>query len=315
LLNTTGLASCISCPGGGASAIGSATCIQCPIGTATNGGATCVNCAIGTYNDRIGSIACTQCPGGTANNVLSATSLRACLTCPSGKFAGAGSSVCAPCSVGTFSSSTGPVTAASFQTSFNVVASYPNYIIDGVVNPTLNLVVGVTYRFTLTVADNSAHPFEIRSGLTSIGVNDPNGTTFTPTAAGTFAFICRYHPEMTGQVIVSNPLPGTPGATLCTPCAVGFYADQTSSASCTACPAGSYTLAKGAVSVAACVPCPAGTYSLGVRVNVHRAQWEHFQPSLGLRHLIRAKTVMLVPSMLYLGKRSVQVVLRAPITR
>ena len=89
-----------------------------------------------------------------------------------------------------------------------------SFTIDGVTNPTLNLVRGKTYTFNVTVAN---HPFWIKTvqgngnqngyayGLSANGVQ--SGTivfTVPALAPDTLYYNCEYHAVMTGVINISG---------------------------------------------------------------------------------------------------------------
>jgi len=106
---------------------------------------------------------------------------------------------------------------------FNVTA--PNasvYTIDGSSNPTLALLRGFTYTFTVNA---TGHPFWIKtsqttgtgnaysSGITNNGITSGVLTFSVPyNAPNTLYYICQYHSAMTGTITISDAGPeGPPG--------------------------------------------------------------------------------------------------------
>jgi len=92
------------------------------------------------------------------------------------------------------------------------------YRIDGVDNPTLNLVRGNTYTFSITA---TGHPFYIKTVQGSgTGNAYTNGVTGNGTQVGTVTWVvannapailyydCSVHAAMTGQINVADPVPG-----------------------------------------------------------------------------------------------------------
>ena len=92
-----------------------------------------------------------------------------------------------------------------------------SYMIDGVSNPTLNLVRGQTYIFQVSAV---GHPFWIKT-IQSIGTGNAynNGVTNNGTASGSITFVvpvdapptlfydCQFHASMTGQIHITGPVP------------------------------------------------------------------------------------------------------------
>ena len=99
-----------------------------------------------------------------------------------------------------------------------------NYTINGTANPTLNLLRGFIYYFSVAA---TGHPFWIKtaqvtgtgsdytSGVTNNGIE--NGTVIFQVpfdAPSTLYYICQYHGSMTGVISISNLGPtGATGAT------------------------------------------------------------------------------------------------------
>jgi len=93
-----------------------------------------------------------------------------------------------------------------------------SYRIDGVDDPTLNLVRGTTYTFNITA---SGHPFYIKTvpgagtlnqyGTGVIGNGTQVGTltwTVAPSAPATLFYNCSVHSNMTGQINITSDVPG-----------------------------------------------------------------------------------------------------------
>ncbi len=92
------------------------------------------------------------------------------------------------------------------------------YRIDGVDNPTLNVVRGRTYTFNITA---TGHPFYIKT-IQGSGTGNAysNGVTGNGTQVGTVTWVvagnapsilyydCAIHSNMTGDINVTDPVPG-----------------------------------------------------------------------------------------------------------
>ena len=116
---------------------------------------------------------------------------------------------------------TGATGGASFAVTNNGASSY---IINSVSNPSLNLLRGFTYYFTVSA---SGHPFWIKtsqttgtgnaysSGIVNNGTDNGLITFVVPyNAPSTLYYICQYHGSMVGQINVSDLGPaGATGAT------------------------------------------------------------------------------------------------------
>ena len=109
-------ATCVACPSGTWSAVGSTTCTNCSAGSWAGPGApSCQACAAGTFASSPGAshcttcpagayspapggaAACTPCPIGTALNTTGGTSGAACIPCVGGRYSAPGSASCALC--------------------------------------------------------------------------------------------------------------------------------------------------------------------------------------------------------------------------
>jgi len=102
---------------------------------------------------------------------------------------------------------------------FNVVNNGAiSYQIDGVDNATLNLTRGTTYTFNITA---SGHPFYIKTAqVTGTGSQYTTGVTGNGTQTGTLTWTvagnapstlfynCQFHSNMTGQINITDPVPG-----------------------------------------------------------------------------------------------------------
>lgn len=99
-----------------------------------------------------------------------------------------------------------------------------SYLIDGVANPTINLLRGFTYYFPVAA---TGHPFWIKtSQVTGTGSTYSTGVTNNGSENGTIVFtvpfdapstlyyICQFHSSMSGTLLVSNVGPvGSTGIT------------------------------------------------------------------------------------------------------
>ena len=112
----------------------------------------------------------------------------------------------------------GDIVAATFNVTNNGAS---NYIIDGQNNPTLKLVRGFRYHFSVNV---SGHPFWIKTSATTGTSNAATGVTNNGAQTGTIIFqvplnapatlyyICQYHGSMVGTInVVDNGEKGNKG--------------------------------------------------------------------------------------------------------
>lgn len=106
-------------------------------------------------------------------------------------------------------------TAAPFTVINNGITAYR---IDGVDNPTLNLVRGSSYTFNITA---TGHPFYIKTVQGSgtgnaytngvVGNGTTNGSltwTVANDAPATLFYDCSIHAGMTGEIHITNAVPG-----------------------------------------------------------------------------------------------------------
>jgi hypothetical protein len=108
--------------------------------------------------------------------------------------------------------------AAGPAADFNVVNNgVSSYLINSAVNPTLTLIRGQTYTFSIAA---SGHPFWIKTnGVTGTGSSYANGVTGNGTDVGTLIFSvpfdapnslfynCQFHSTMKGSIVITNPPP------------------------------------------------------------------------------------------------------------
>jgi len=89
------------------------------------------------------------------------------------------------------------------------------YTINGQQNPTLYLIVDQTYTFDRSAL--SGHPFQITnaSGFPVVAANTDNTFTFTPSAVGTYTYVCTLHGTMTGSIIVQSDNNDNPAVSGC----------------------------------------------------------------------------------------------------
>lgn len=243
---------CMICSAGTYSSLPSSStgCISCPRGrysAASNASsnATCISCPTNTYSEVLGantSTACIACPVGKSSPATGATSLSACQSwrqitiggvttsyvcnsCPPGQFLLQPCNVthdtrCGTCSPGTYSVQTN----ASGCTS----CSLGNYARAG------SSVCSVCWAGTY--ADPSTFPSEC---------SDCEPGKYMPNRAATGCLSCD-------QGKFSQL-----GATVCTSCPAGTFANATGQPLCHTCPRGTFTLWTGALQ---CEGCPLGTY-------------------------------------------------------
>lgn len=284
---TAGARTCSACPPGQYDYYGGATtCTPCPAGTYNSGiGAAdpsqCLPCAPGTYSLTPGANICNPCGPGTYNPTPGNSTAAACVPAPVGasvSFAGAatfqlcspgsfsalvGSSYCTPCP-------SGQATAARGATSCDSCA--PGYAAQAIGS----LSCAVCGIGTYAAGNGSEICTACPAGyfLDAFAATSPSNCT--PCAAGRYnpvpgqgssaCFVC---PAGTASPTRGATSPGTcdpctpghfsvSGAAACTECAAGYYAVSTGTASCDACPRGTYSTRPGAVSEAACSQCPSG---------------------------------------------------------
>ena len=235
--------SCITCPNGAISAIGSATCVQCPLGTATLGNVNCTSCAPGTYADNTGSIQCKLCPSGTANALFKATTITACINCPAGYFSATGSAQCTACPIGTYDKELD-----------NVCWECPSGTYNNLIGQTICTKCPAGTANALNNSVNSAVCINCLPGSFS----SENGSA-----------VCALCPAGTSSALfgASNcilNLPGTftaiNGSTNVAKCPPGSYSDTSGASACMACRGGTMNPLYGAANATNCTLCSAGTF-------------------------------------------------------
>ena len=101
-----------------------------------------------------------------------------------------------------------------------VTVSNGDFYVDGVQQPTLELVEGLTYRFNQADSSNTGHPLkiytdsnkitEVTSDVTVVGTPGSTGsyTLFQPSRSGTFSYQCENHSNMGGNINVAASTAG-----------------------------------------------------------------------------------------------------------
>ena len=121
---------------------------------------------------------------------------------------------------GTGNAQTLSVTAsASGSTNYQVNGTDRNGSVSGN-DPAINVVVGDTINMTNNAS--GAHPMYFKtasvtgtgSQVTGVTGAGTSSMSWTPTAAGTYYYICEYHGSMVGQIIVSDSVPAVWGSDL-----------------------------------------------------------------------------------------------------
>jgi plastocyanin len=109
--------------------------------------------------------------------------------------------------------------SASGFTNYQVSGTDRNGSVSGN-DPTINMVVGDTISMTNNAV--GSHPMYFKtasvtgtgSQVTGVTGAGTSSMSWTPTAAGTYYYICQYHSDMVGQIIVSESVPAGWGSDL-----------------------------------------------------------------------------------------------------
>ena len=271
--STGAASSCTTCPTGTKSSAGASSC-SCPTGTyVLIGSATgCATCPFGTYSSTDGSLSCTSCIGGAITLNTGSTSINDCI-CPSGQlknnsgicigticqagyYGQLNSSLCTPCSNGTYNSYTGKYGIESCLTCVSGMTSRPG------ASSCFSCLPGM-YSTDTTISYSSCTRCS-SLGQTSELRSSSNNYICTYCPPGTYAYtftvtdwlIWRYWDNAPADIKTIQT-----GITECIGCSEGTYSSTQGSLTCTQCPAGTYSLEYMATSNTVCTPCLAGTYS------------------------------------------------------
>ncbi len=201
--------------------------LTCALGQYTksiwNFGYECVDCSNGMTTTTADAKDCSDCPAGTYSR---ASTSHICWNCDDGQGSSSRSSSCSACIAGQYSSST---------TSHICKACPAN-----------------TYSSTtVSSACTNCPTGTYTDGVGSSACNCSAGSYFM-----TLSF-CTYCPDGTGTSLPSNT---SSMATSCTPCAVGYQSNSTTSHICAPCALNMYNTA--ALGQSACYNCPVGTVTL-----------------------------------------------------
>lgn len=145
---------------------------------------------------------------GPLYGTLSATSSKAASTATTSMSNG---TAAAPIAPGQNNNSTSTVTSAIMMSAQEVNETYRWSTSDGI-NPTLKMTSNANNAVQIANPTDAKHELVIESNgkeLASSGDIAPDGSgqlAFQPTAAGTYAYHCQYHPDtMKGTIEVTNP--------------------------------------------------------------------------------------------------------------
>ena len=240
------LSSCITCPNGAISAIGSATCLQCSLGTATFGNNNCSNCTIGTYADTLGSITCKLCPAFTANNNTMSTGINSCISCNVGYYSKIGSSSCNMCPNGTY----GIFDASSINDCLMCPMGYYNNKMGQSICTMCP--AGTSNYYTNSTSINNCTqcpPGSYSNAGSPVCILCPVGTSSYLIGATS----CIYN--------LPGTFTNTNGSTSATNCYPGYFTDLIGSITCRGCPRGTFNNNTGSTNFSNCIQCPIGYFS------------------------------------------------------
>jgi len=266
-----------ACPAGQYSSGSNVPCVVCSAGTYSNdNSSSCTPCRAGTYSSGPGATSCTPCPAGQS----SSTGSTSCTACPAGQYSYSGG-LCLNCPIDTYSTTTGSIsctacpdgeTSAIGSTSC-IACPIGQYTNGGTC---VNVCPMKSYKRKCV----SVCPNEL--GGTGLGYNigsvcmSPSYTCWAGYEEIWFGgnqsrwncSICpagKYSPYGSSCTACGagtySTATGAISSATCTPCGAGTYSTATGATSCTPCGAGTYSTATGAISSATCTPCGAGTWS------------------------------------------------------
>ena len=274
--STGAASSCTTCPTGTKSSAGASSC-SCPAGNyVLMGSATgCGTCPFGTYSSTDGSFSCTSCIGGTITLNTGSTSINDCI-CPSGQlkdssgicigticqagyYGQLNSSLCTPCSNGTYNSYTGKYGIESCLSCVSGMTSNPGA---SSASSCFSCLPGM-YSTNTTISYGSCTRCSSLRQTSELNSSSNNYIcTYCP--PGTYAYTFTVT-DWLNWVVFSPPAADVKtiqtGITECIGCSEGTYSSTQGSLTCTQCPAGTYSLKYMATSNTVCTPCLAGTYS------------------------------------------------------
>ncbi len=86
-IGATDPSTCLPCPSGKYSIVGSSICSACPKGSySLSGASSCTLCPQGTYSDLTAATACVSCGTGMSTNSTGSASWDSCSLCPTGSY-------------------------------------------------------------------------------------------------------------------------------------------------------------------------------------------------------------------------------------
>ena len=286
-----------ACLPGLSSAAGSSSCSTCTAGYYCSGGTVPALCRGGEYS-LAGAASCSQCPTGRysapgasscftcpAGNYLTAGNTR-CLKCEQDTYSNAGDTSCGPCAPGLYSNpgdascspcSYGATSISCLGKNYTWTNNQDGFLDVPGFSMTLPSVVGVGEPFTveaiipgnpasvlfvLTTANRQTHEFTVYSELRFIGFSSV--TRYIYTFPGSYSVVPvgeSYGRQVitiyNGSNIYSAPSVGE-AVVMTLPKCTKAQRYNTSTSSCTDCPAGTTS---GAGNKLLCTPCVAGTYA------------------------------------------------------
>ena len=259
------LAVCAACPAGSYCPLGSNSSFSCAAGTysAMNAFA-CTPCPEGKYGSSPNLTVCTACPAGSYCPLGSNRSTN----CALGTYAFEGSATCSKCNPGTFwdplGSKNSPNCGGPCPAGQSCSAASPTSIISpcpirtySPLNETACLLCPEGYYCPDAMM---SEPYPCKSGTYN---NAKNRAVCLPCSAGTWSDLVGA--KTCDQFCPPGTYSETSGATssaTCKACPSGSYQEFYGRDSCTLCPSGKHGVDEGAVSSAVCLLCTISQYSL-----------------------------------------------------
>jgi hypothetical protein len=288
---------CTDCPAFASSPASSESISNCTCnaGYAGQDGQICLACAPGTYKNETGARPCLQCGKG---QYASSPASKVCSLCPSGKASSViGASRCLTCVEGTFFPNTQGATQCFICPAGKVlpvvgssIANCTGDIIAVQANTQISVNASTFNRFaadfTASVAQAAAVPVD-RVRIVSITEVSNSRRLLATSVIITFEILvaradgagtAQMVSDKLNEIIAEKGLPETlvlgilktcgvgqapNNETLqCDPCAKGYYKEEVSNQSCSACPLNTYGTERGATTMSVCLPCLGGSTSV-----------------------------------------------------
>ncbi|GMH66617.1 hypothetical protein TL16_g04474 [Triparma laevis f. inornata] len=251
----------------------SSKCTACFAGSYNSqpGQASCDLCGQGEYQASTGQIACKNCPKGTWNDNsvgptvrMSHDELTDCVVCEEGKYSNVekNGDECIDCAAGKYNKDLSSNPQASDHDNILDCQACPGGTFSGLAATHCDLCNEGKYSTTSGISEASCQP----ACPTGRYLIDDRTSRFEHDASGdcTLCAAGAYNPYERSQRCFDCGIGKSSlgGASTCTDCVPGTFANAAGSSSCTACPGGSFSSDAGSSD---CVPCTRGYYSKEIK--------------------------------------------------